>query len=138
MGISPFRKYREDEDDWDRPLFGRSWIDNNESIHGANECSSKSHPKQSRPDGNPNPTNFRIEKVVSIEEFLITLVVYPDCFNYRGKKILVFEGVSKKALQDRKVLDPHFSSKKSLSPIARFEPTARGWKWAISFCQNQK
>ena len=34
-------------------------------------------------------------------------------------------------------IDPHFSdNKKYHSPIARFEPTDRGWEMALTLCIN--
>ena len=39
-------------------------------------------------------------------------------------------------LKAQKVIDPHFSeSKKYYSPIARFEPTMRGWGMAMKFME---
>lgn len=86
---------------------------------------------------NPNPKNFKILKNKKINDFLILWVHYPDCNNYEGRKILVFEGVTLSKLKRQKVLDPHFSEANNYcSPIARFVPTEKGWNYAINFCKN--
>ena len=55
----------------------------------------------------------------------------------KGKKILVFENITMIDLVNQKLIDPHFFPAKSKykSPIARFEPTDRGWNMAIEFCR---
>ena len=66
---------------------------------------------------------------------LIVEIQYPDCINYEGKKILVFENVEYSDLMKQGSIDPHFSdNKKFKSPIARFSPTERGWQMAEVFC----
>lgn len=90
-----------------------------------------------RDSKNPDPTRFDIKKTERIGKFLIAEVQYPNCQNYEGNKILVFERVSEKVLRGQKSLDPHFcDSLKHSSPVARFEPTARGWNYAVSFCKS--
>lgn len=82
---------------------------------------------------NPNPFNFRITKFKQIGKFLIVSVHYPDCTNYEGNKILLYEGVSLSDLKSQKSIDPHFSENKNfLSPIARFIPTEMGWSMAVA------
>ncbi len=64
---------------------------------------------------------------------LIVKVIYPDCTNYEGQKILVFADTTIPQLYAATVLDPHFTNQApagALVPVARFEPTARGWKLA--------
>jgi hypothetical protein len=88
-------------------------------------------------EGNPNPKNFRILQSERIGRFVILLVNYPDCNNFEGDKILVFEGVSVDELQSLTSLDPHFcDSKVHPSPLARFVPTLNGWVHATKFCKN--
>jgi hypothetical protein len=88
------------------------------------------------PPGNPNPTNYKIIDTLTIGNILIVDIQYPDCKNYEGRKILVYEGVTQFELRRQKYIDPHFSiNKKFHSPIARFEPTDRGWKMAESFAK---
>lgn len=87
--------------------------------------------------GNPNPENFHIKQHEEVGRFAVLLVHYPDCRNYEGDKILVFEDVSLATLQSLTSLDPHFcNSKLHPSPIARFEPSVTGWVYAITFCKK--
>ena len=90
-----------------------------------------------RNPNNPDPKNFNIERLSGVGKFWIAEVNYPNCTNYEGRKILLFDKMFEgKPLTRRKILylktlDPHFSeNKKYLSPIARFEPTIRGWRMA--------
>jgi len=82
--------------------------------------------------GNPNPHRFTIKDTYVIDELYCALKVnYPDCLNYEGNKVLVFNGYSLESIKSMKYLDPHFSrDKKSPTPFARFEPTAEGWEYA--------
>lgn len=80
---------------------------------------------------NPDPMNWILNKSEEIGNYLIVDITYPDCVNYEGRKIMLYEGVTVKKLKAQKSLDPHFSSnKKFYSPIARFEPTEYGWEMA--------
>lgn len=79
-------------------------------------------PISSSGSGNPDPTNFSIHDIATWKhyefgELNIVRVNYPDCNNYEGNKILIFEG----KFQPAYVLDPHFSPENSL--IMRVEPT---------------
>jgi hypothetical protein len=86
---------------------------------------------------NPNPANFRILHSEQIGDYLLLSILYPDCINYEGKKILVFKGVTLSELKKQKRIDPHFSENKLYhSPIARFEPTLTGWKMAQTFTKE--
>lgn len=85
---------------------------------------------------NPNPSNYKIIDTLTVGNFLIVEIVYPDCKNYEGKKILVYEGVTWQQLRSQKLIDPHFSNKPGyFSPIARFEPTKRGFVLAERFAR---
>jgi len=65
------------------------------------------------------------------------MINYPDCNNYEGNKILVFEGIKYIKLYEQGSIDPHFSdNKKFHSPIARFEPTDKGWSMAVELCKT--
>lgn len=90
------------------------------------------------PDGNPDPNNWKIVKAEEHGKFLILMMQYPDCTNYEGKKILVFENVSLINLVNQKLIDPHFfpANTQYKSPIARFEPTDRGWAMAVKFARS--
>lgn len=86
---------------------------------------------------NPRPDNYEILKTIQWDRYLIIKIKYLDCTNYEGQKILVFEGYQLKHLLAQKMIDPHFSENKDfISPIARFEPTDKGWKMAISFVKS--
>lgn len=84
---------------------------------------------------NPDPRNYVIKFYRKIGDFLAVLINYPDCKNYEGNKVLVFENIDLMDLQKQGTIDPHFSnSKRYHTPIARFEPTKRGWEMARTFC----
>ena len=80
---------------------------------------------------NPDPANYRILYSEQIGPYLLLAVWYPDCNNYEGRKVLMFKGTNLEKIKSQKLIDPHFSQNTIFhSPIARFEPTARGWKMA--------
>jgi len=80
---------------------------------------------------NPDPSNYEIIRSLQVGYKLVVEIVYPDCTNYEGKKILVFEDCNINMLTAQKIIDPHFSNNKSYySPIARFQPTNKGWELA--------
>jgi len=82
---------------------------------------------------NPNPRNFKFKKIEIMEEYALAWINYPDCTNYEGDKILVFENMSLTDMANMNRIDPHFCDGEHPSPIARFEPTERGWDMAIAF-----
>lgn len=85
---------------------------------------------------NPKPDNYTIIRHEVIGEYLIIEIQYLDCTNYEGRKTLVFN-CQLQDLLNQKLIDPHFSESKSfISPIARFEPTERGWEFAILFVKQ--
>lgn len=81
---------------------------------------------------NPVPSNFKVVEMQTLGNWVIVKVNYPDCKNYEGDKILVFDnyGTYEQCVDD-KYMDPHFGGD-STSPVARFEPTKRGWNMAIN------
>lgn len=99
--------------------------------------SSSSYEKQEpQVTGNPNPGRFRIDRHEEIGNYIVLLVVYPDCTNYEGKKVMVFKDLKWNQVSKFKHIDPHFSNNKEfMSPIARFEPTMIGWAHAKMFCK---
>jgi hypothetical protein len=101
--------------------FGRNSIKKTESTYETQKVSKF----------DPNPANFEI--LNSIERFgnVALYIKYPNCKNYEGNKILVYKGVGKNQIVNLKEIDPHFSDDGSLSPVARFEPTQRGWILAM-------
>jgi hypothetical protein len=84
---------------------------------------------------NPDPANFRIVRVEVIGRFLVAGIHYPNCTNFEGSKILVFENMTEAQLRALTSIDPHFSER-SFSPIARFSPTKKGWGYAELFCKS--
>jgi hypothetical protein len=80
---------------------------------------------------NPNPLRFTIVRALQVGSSVVAEVRYPDCLNFEGKKVMVYENMSKEAFCARKHLDPHFAL--SGGPVARFEPTERGWGMAVLF-----
>jgi hypothetical protein len=76
---------------------------------------------------NPNPKNFKIEKLLELENTYAE-IHYPDCPTFEGLKVMVFKGKVAERLLAAKEIDPHFDDKGGLSPMARFEPTEYG-KW---------
>ena len=87
--------------------------------------------------GNPNPCNFQIVQCESVGHFVAALVRYPECLNFEGQKILVFENVSVEMIKSLDSIDPHFCDSDHPSPVARFVPTRKGWSYAIQFCKTQ-
>jgi hypothetical protein len=81
---------------------------------------------------NPDPKNFDILDKWEIGRYLILSVRYPDCTNYEGNKILLYENVTLERLLAQGSLDPHFSESVGyFSPIARFAPTERCLRMAM-------
>lgn len=90
------------------------------------------------PRGNPNPSNFFIRRSVTIGNFLLLLVHYPDCNNYEGNKILVYRNTTLDEIiySNNNTLDPHFSNNTNFkTPIMRFEPSELGWTMAGEVCK---
>jgi hypothetical protein len=86
------------------------------------------------PPPSSNPENYEILRSLQMGKYLIVEIKYPDCKNYEGKKIMVYEGDIKQLVSQKKI-DPHFSDNCAFkSPIGRFEPTNRGWNMAKTFC----
>lgn len=101
--------------------------------------SSSSADKKTRFFPNPNPGNYKILRHQNVGKCLMVEIRYLDCTNYEGRKILVFENIILYDLLHQKRIDPHFSENKEfISPIARFEPTEKGWLLACNFCNNIK
>jgi hypothetical protein len=86
---------------------------------------------------NPQPHRYKILKALRVRNYLIVKIKYLDCTNYEGVKILVYQGIRLADLKKQKLIDPHFSeNKKYNSPIARFEPTEKGWRLALKLCKS--
>ena len=86
-------------------------------------------------DKNPDPSKFNIITWVPVDTYLVVCIEYPNCDNYEGKKVLVYEDLTIEQLRRFDTIDPHFSdSKRFKSPIARFVPTTTGMDMAVKFC----
>lgn len=84
-------------------------------------------------DGNPCANRFEVLRLERWGDGVVAELKYLDSKNYGGRKILVFDNFDR--FQDqvtRKDLDPHFLEDR-YSPVARFEPTDRGWGLALRF-----
>lgn len=87
---------------------------------------------------NPDPKRFKIKKIsISDSSCIAVKINYPDCTNYEGDKIMIFEKRVWRKIRWLGVIDPHFTNK-GYSPIARFEPTMEGWKNALKFLEILK
>jgi len=89
-------------------------------------------------DNNPDPQNFNIQQIDDINGFKLVIINYPDCNNFEGDKILIYDSnITEEQIKNQKFLDPHFcESKEHISPIARFRPDKNGILYAITFCEN--
>jgi len=89
-------------------------------------------------DGNPNSYRWKILREKIVDGMIVVEIRYLDCHNYSGKKILVYHDYKKfQELKSKGVLDPHFLET-AYSPMARFEPTDKGWKMALHFIKTYK
>ena len=100
--------------------------------------SSSSEP-EARPklDPNPDPRHYHVNKIYQFEKGYVMDIIYPNCTNYEGRKILVYLG----NVEDHYVefmrygIDPHFCEV-PYAPFARFEPTEMGLELAIMLVKN--
>lgn len=79
---------------------------------------------------NPDPSRWKLLKVVKFKKSYVLVVQYFDATNFEGIKVMVYKGTYKK----KKVLDPHFSETDG-SPFARFVPTDEGLIEAIKLAE---
>jgi len=99
-------------------------------------CSSSSY---SIPNSNPDPKKYRILQYLQKNHYLMVIVLYPDCTNFEGLKVMVYEhihSVEELIQRTNGKLDPHFS-KEDISPVARFKPTNDGIQMAIKFMETK-
>jgi len=81
---------------------------------------------------NPDPKVWILKNKWEHKNYLLIDIMYPNCTNYEGRKLLLYKGITWKDLEEQKTIDPHFSdNKKFYSPMARFEPTIDGWHNAM-------
>ncbi len=89
--------------------------------------------------GNPNPQNFVFGRVQVVGAHIVAELIYPDCTNYEGRKVLVYQGINLLCLTSPQSLSPHFCNDKShVHPFARFEPTEAGWAAAVRCAEGLK
>ena len=80
---------------------------------------------------NPDPNNYTFVRVEKFNETCVIEMEYPDCTNYEGRKILVYNCPLEDII-NQKLIDPHFSDNPNyISPFARFDPTEKGWEYAL-------
>jgi hypothetical protein len=90
--------------------------------------------QQPSPDRNPDPYNYQLGQFYEVGNLLVVEITYPNCNNYEGKKILLFEDMNMDRLRTHKQIDPHFiEDHKVLHLLARFKPTEAGFKQAVAF-----
>jgi len=79
---------------------------------------------------NPDPINFEILETKQVGFNVVARIKYPDCTNFEGIKICVYQSTNCNMIRSLKAIDPHFSNS-TLSPLARFKPNGVGWEAAI-------
>ena len=104
------------------------------------ERRSKAQGNPPKPLPNPDPKNHRFNRVIEVNGRVIAFVRYPNCTNYEGTKVLVYDMDLKSFWEEYgregKVLDPHFCPNSRLKLMARFIPTINGWELARSLCES--
>ncbi len=82
-----------------------------------------------------NAYHFDIVKYRQFGRILVVQIIYPDCTNYEGNKILIFNDCHINIIQCRKGIDPHFVENSNYELLARFQPTEKGWRMAVDFAR---
>lgn len=85
---------------------------------------------------NPNPLNFVIEEIEQVEMYVIAMIIYPNCTNFEGRKLVVFRGATVQEIKQMTTIDPHFYEDSKI--IARFAPTHDGYKMALKACGSPR
>jgi len=92
----------------------------------------------------PDAEKFEILEVEEVGPILVMKIKYPSCVKcaFEGTKVIVYKGVSLKAVVKWRRIDPHFRdpSLKDVytsapSPAARFPASPEGWKHALDFAR---
>lgn len=104
-------------------------------LSGCRSCDCDVSYVQDEPDPNPDPNNFRLLRYAAYEKYIVVEILYPDCTNYEGKKICLYNATMDE-VYGAESLDPHFCEGEHLSPIARFEPTDFGWNMAMKVAEQ--
>lgn len=103
------------------------------NIFSSSSCYEKPASSEPTQSPNPDPRRFVIGDYEQIGRNLVVCIRYPGCTTYEGNKILVFADLHILGLRACGVIDPHFTDvipAHHVVPVARFEPTVRGWKLA--------
>lgn len=78
---------------------------------------------------------FSILRTYDGHLYTVVEIHYPGCTNREGRKILVFSGLSSSQICKLDWIDPHFLGLPE-SPIARFDPTDKGWDLAVKLADG--
>lgn len=139
MGIRIMRGWDDDrhDDPMDRSMLfsgSRDWPDPETPDRQAVLSTTRDiETHASSPD--PNPENFRIERVQAVGTYIAAVVHYPGCTTFEGKKVLVLCGIAADELTDIRLLDPHFSEQSPV--VARFKPDDEGWEDAMNYMRHK-
>ena len=87
---------------------------------GGSYDSSRVNPSQ------PDPFNFKVEREIAKQDYVLAWVNYPDAHNFEGNKIILIKGL--KTTKHLKSLDPHFLEEGDFKVMARFRPNEIGWE----------
>lgn len=80
----------------------------------------------------PDPKRFELVMMKRIGQAAVAMIRYLDCTNYEGRKVLIYADADDFMREASAAdLDPHF--RPGSGPLARFEPTDRGWELAVKF-----
>ena len=84
----------------------------------------------------PDPKRFTLIKVLEAAPGMVVVEArYEGCTNYGGRKLMLYEGMTETRILRMMSLDPHFSED-GKGPIARFEPTDRGFRMALAMARR--
>ena len=78
---------------------------------------------------NPDPARFKILRSETFGNFTVVKIKYPDCTNFEGDKILLFNECIE-VIESWRSIDPHFFADSRL--VSRFIPTDIGWQMACA------
>lgn len=124
MGLGLFGSYRDDDNGVSGTL----------PDYAAITAEVKAKMKREFP--NPDPSNWQHRRSIEIGKYLIVELRYPDCTNFEGNKIMMYQNVGLRDLLAQERIDPHFAENAKTSPIARFPPTKEGWNLAMKLANT--
>lgn len=88
----------------------------------------------------PDPSRYTIRRCEQIGKNVVLEIKYDGVTTFEGCKILVFYNTTLAdiLITNRNRIDPHFAPlhEQTISPTARFIPTAYGWSLAKKFAEN--